>query len=298
MRSSAAKKRPREDGYEIGSISLLPSARADHVNATGLELKGMDRFGDTFDVHLYEAHSNTDVVKPFVQTLWKMVCEPSTATCVSWTQDGSAITILQMEKFVSELVPRYFRHSNLSSFVRQLNTYGFAKRDSSYGMHVYWHPDFHRDFPERLCLIQRKKMHPLSTALISQPEEVAPVAASSTISSGHELQSILSRICQMNSRLDEVQNELTEVREDHKLTRQFTAKLATFLSHTCTDVLKTNSSGASINVNEEAINATEPPINVTETVEMLAPEKVIEREQLSYGTRPGDADAWPVSWSW
>ena len=101
--------------------------------------------------------SQDEGVKPFISKLHSMVADPNTDDYFTWTSDGSGLTILNVERFVSELLPLYFKHSNLSSFVRQLNTYGFSKIDHGDGPYIYSHPDFHRDFPERLALIQRNQ---------------------------------------------------------------------------------------------------------------------------------------------
>ena len=44
-----------------------------------------------------------------------------------WTKDGRAFVIKQPKVLAKTMLPRYFKHSNFSSFVRQLNFYGFRK---------------------------------------------------------------------------------------------------------------------------------------------------------------------------
>ena len=45
---------------------------------------------------------------------------------VAWNEDGTSFYIKDADKFVTHL-PKFFRHSNMKSFVRQLNLYGFHK---------------------------------------------------------------------------------------------------------------------------------------------------------------------------
>jgi hypothetical protein len=65
--------------------------------------------------------------KPFLSKLYKMVDEEETDHIVSWTQTGEALIVLDPEAFAQQLLPLHFKHNNFSSFVRQLNTYGFSK---------------------------------------------------------------------------------------------------------------------------------------------------------------------------
>ncbi|CAJ1965529.1 unnamed protein product [Cylindrotheca closterium] len=46
---------------------------------------------------------------------------------VSWNGVGDSFTIKDIDAFQKHILPKYFSHSKFSSFVRQLNFYGFQK---------------------------------------------------------------------------------------------------------------------------------------------------------------------------
>lgn len=46
---------------------------------------------------------------------------------IEWSSDGKYFIIKNQDTFVTSMIPRYFKHNNLQSFVRQLNFYGFRK---------------------------------------------------------------------------------------------------------------------------------------------------------------------------
>jgi len=52
-----------------------------------------------------------------------LVEDPATDNVVSWNADGTAFVVWQPAEFARDLLPTLFKHSNFSSFVRQLNTY-------------------------------------------------------------------------------------------------------------------------------------------------------------------------------
>lgn len=62
----------------------------------------------------------------FVTKLYRMVSE-GTSNLIKWSQDGNSFIVTNPEEFARQVLPAFFKHNNFSSFVRQLNMYGFHK---------------------------------------------------------------------------------------------------------------------------------------------------------------------------
>jgi hypothetical protein len=77
---------------------------------------------------------------------------------VSFTPDGRAFKINDPRAFIKEVSPNYFRQSLMSSFVRQLNFYGFDRLSHGPDLGAFAHPYFIRGRPELLDRIERQNV--------------------------------------------------------------------------------------------------------------------------------------------
>ncbi|KAL1803971.1 hypothetical protein ACET3Z_032618 [Daucus carota] len=66
---------------------------------------------------------------PFLSKICDIVDDSNTNHIVSWGKDNNSFVVWDPDAFALQLLPKYFKHSKLSSFIRQLNTYGFRKVD-------------------------------------------------------------------------------------------------------------------------------------------------------------------------
>ncbi|EDR28981.1 heat stress transcription factor C-1, putative [Entamoeba dispar SAW760] len=95
---------------------------------------------------------------PFISKLYSLVNTPEYHSLIQWSEEhkGKAFIITDPVQFAKEVLPYHFKHSNISSFVRQLNIYGFHKLEYKTGI-CFKHEFFVRDAPEFLDKIKRKK---------------------------------------------------------------------------------------------------------------------------------------------
>ncbi|XP_076946562.1 heat stress transcription factor A-1-like [Bidens hawaiensis] len=76
------------------------------------------------------ADGSSSSIAPFLSKCYEMVDDPLTDALISWSQTNDSFIVWNEAGFTSELLPKYFKHSNYSSFQRQLNIYGFKKTDT------------------------------------------------------------------------------------------------------------------------------------------------------------------------
>lgn len=116
-------------------------------------------------------------LSPFVSKLRFLVNNSKYKHAIHWSADGKSIVITDVDTFKRCILnneDEMFKTRNFTSFVRQLNLYGFrklqtsGKSDPSANM-VFEHIYFRRDRPDfmnlvhRTCLVNKKKCEPISS---------------------------------------------------------------------------------------------------------------------------------------
>lgn len=102
----------------------------------------------------------------FLQKTYDMI-ESSPESVACWSENGESFIIKLPREFAKTMLPRYFKHNNFSSFVRQLNFYGFRKHkkdeivitnvnDETKNWWEFYHEKFVRGKEELMAQIRRK----------------------------------------------------------------------------------------------------------------------------------------------
>ncbi|KNC99189.1 uncharacterized protein SPPG_05445 [Spizellomyces punctatus DAOM BR117] len=118
----------------------------------------------------------------FIQKLYKILEDEDYQQLIRWSSLGTSFLVMDSAEFSRNVLPKVFKHNNYTSFVRQLNLYGFHKTNRSYHRHAgmtdaereaepreFSHPKFIRYRPDLLGEIRRKSAQDrlLSTSQIS-----------------------------------------------------------------------------------------------------------------------------------
>jgi len=90
----------------------------------------------------------------FPQKLFSLM-ENEPASIVCWNKNGLSFRVVDTDKFSEEIIPKYFRHTKMTSFQRQLNLYGFRRVTKGDDIGSYYHPKFQKGRRDLMVEIKR-----------------------------------------------------------------------------------------------------------------------------------------------
>lgn len=103
----------------------------------------------------------------FSQKLHLILSTKEYMFCIGWMPHGRAFRVHIPKRFEAKVSPKYFGHSRYSSFLRQLNNFGFKHITQGPDRNCYYHECFLRGLP-LLCKYMPKPK--IARRLISDPE--------------------------------------------------------------------------------------------------------------------------------
>ncbi|WVO17040.1 hypothetical protein L204_104727 [Cryptococcus depauperatus] len=153
--SNHSSPSPSEHPSPLKTLTTLPPNSSLAITKPGLSVE-----------------ENGEILKvpAFLNKLYTMVSDPEVDELIYWGKNGDSFFVPNAEHFGRELLPRWFKHSNFSSFVRQLNMYGFhkvphlqsgaLKNETPLELWEFANPYFKRNQPQLLAKVTRKNNRP------------------------------------------------------------------------------------------------------------------------------------------
>uniref|UniRef100_A0A3P8WLU5 Heat shock transcription factor 1 n=1 Tax=Cynoglossus semilaevis TaxID=244447 RepID=A0A3P8WLU5_CYNSE len=179
-------------------------------------------------------------VPAFLTKLWTLVEDPDTDPLICWSPSGTSFHVFDQGQFSKEVLPKYFKHNNMASFIRQLNMYGFRKvvhieqggllkpeRDDT----EFQHPFFIRG-EERLLENIKRKVTNVSAGrqedVKLSSDEVKKILSNVQMMKGKQ-ETIDSRINAMKHENEALWREVATLRQKHSQQQKVVNKLIQFL---------------------------------------------------------------------
>ena len=226
------------------------------------------------DYYQQQVQPSQTGVTAFLAKLWALVNDSSCDDLIAWDPSGSSFHVYDQAQFAREVLPRYFKHNNFASFIRQLNMYGFRKistiehgslkneRDDI----EFAHPSFVRGHETLLESIKRRAPdHQPKVMLqspVSKPEIISPITSppsTGVILNNYAESKPTTRPLELTHLLDDVKTlqskqtsltdkllhmqdenqalwrEMSTLKQKHAKQQQIVSKLMEFLLHFLTN---------------------------------------------------------------
>uniref|UniRef100_A0A3Q3NJ24 HSF-type DNA-binding domain-containing protein n=1 Tax=Mastacembelus armatus TaxID=205130 RepID=A0A3Q3NJ24_9TELE len=179
-------------------------------------------------------------VPAFLTKLWTLVEDPETDPLICWSPNGTSFHVFDQGRFSKEVLPKFFKHNNMASFIRQLNMYGFRKvvhieqgglvkpeKDDT----EFQHPFFIRGQEHLLENIKRKVTNVSSVRqeeVKISADEVNKILSDVQLMKGKQ-ETIDSRIIAMKHENEALWREVASLRQKHAQQQKVVNKLIQFL---------------------------------------------------------------------
>ncbi|KAM0474552.1 hypothetical protein ACHAPX_007496 [Trichoderma viride] len=229
----------------------------------------------------------------FVRKLFRMLEDPTHQDVARWGKDGDSFVVVEGEKFTRSILPKHFKHSNMSSFIRQLNKYDFHKvKPSADGESVspngnvleFKHPYFRVDSKDDLDNIRRKapatrKPQVAEDFTTSQHVSAVSEQLTATQQQVQQLQELFADISQTNRLLV---NEVLTLQKMLNAQKQAQYEMLNFLApynHNRTNGMMAHQLSSNGGMSSSDDNENMPELRrARELLSSVAPDTVADRE--------------------
>ncbi|KAK9531158.1 hypothetical protein VZT92_010600 [Zoarces viviparus] len=176
-------------------------------------------------------------VPAFLTKLWTLVEDADTNEFISWSQEGNSFLVLDEQHFAKEILPKFFKHNNMASFIRQLNMYGFRKvmhidtgvvKQERDGPVEFQHPYFKHGQDNLLENIKRKVSNTRPEDNKIRQDDLSQILAS--VHSVHSKQENIDvRLATLKRENEALWREISDLRQIHAHQQQLIKKLIHFI---------------------------------------------------------------------
>ncbi|KII88267.1 hypothetical protein PLICRDRAFT_111590 [Plicaturopsis crispa FD-325 SS-3] len=166
----------------------------------------------------------------FLQKLYEMVNDPSNDDVIRWSDSGDSFYVLDQQRLANEVLGNWFKHKNFTSFVRQLNMYGFhkithlrqgaLKSDTEAEYSQFENPNFRRGQTDLLYNIQRNKNQPGEDPILDLPETLQlPAPSGGNLSAGQilDINAIVNGISAIKRNQSSIAADLNELKNSNNM---------------------------------------------------------------------------------
>ncbi|XP_028253458.1 heat shock factor protein 2 [Parambassis ranga] len=176
-------------------------------------------------------------VPAFLTKLWTLVEDADTNELICWSQEGNSFLVLDEQRFAKEILPKFFKHNNMASFIRQLNMYGFRKvmhidtgivKQERDGPVEFQHPYFKQGQDDLLENIKRKVSNSRPDDGKIRQEDLSKILAN--VQNVHSKQETIdARLATLKRENEALWREISDLRQKHSQQQQLIKKLIQFI---------------------------------------------------------------------
>ncbi|TSP57618.1 Heat shock factor protein 2 [Bagarius yarrelli] len=176
-------------------------------------------------------------VPAFLTKLWTLVEDSDTNEFICWSQEGNSFLVLDEQRFAKEILPKFFKHNNMASFVRQLNMYGFRKvmhldtgivKQERDGPVEFQHPYFKNGRDDLLENIKRKVSSTKPEDSKLRQEDLSRILSS--VQTVHDKQENMDvRLATLKRENEALWREMSNLRQKHVQQQRAIKELVQFI---------------------------------------------------------------------
>lgn len=123
---------------------------------------------------------------------------------ISWLPQGQAFKVFNAKEFEAHLLPKYFKHSKIASFQRQLNLYGFKRICKGDDVGAYYHVLFLRGRRDLLRDIQRVSTSGKGNKAEYEPETAYTTTVTNATTTTHSTTTTVESVLTTSSSLSSI----------------------------------------------------------------------------------------------